>query len=68
MQIEASEPHLQNASFPIRETLEPVSNATVNRDSHSKKQYASIVSTDEGMQIDESEEHFENAEDSIRET
>jgi alpha-acetolactate decarboxylase len=50
IQIDETE-QLQNAYFSIHTSLEPDSNVTANRNSHSEKQEDQIVSTDEGIQI-----------------
>jgi hypothetical protein len=60
--IEESDEHSENADSPIRESLEPDSNVTVESDSQSRKQLSHTDSTDDGIQIDESDEQLQNAE------
>jgi hypothetical protein len=57
MQIDESEEHSWNASIPIFESFEPVSNVTVERARHPVKHIQPSSSTEEGMQSDESAEH-----------
>jgi hypothetical protein len=61
MQIDESDEHDENAESPIRETLQPDSNVTLESLSQSAKHHCQSCSTDDGMQIDESDEHDENA-------
>jgi hypothetical protein len=61
MQIDESEEHILNASDSIRETFEPGSNATVERDRHSEKQEYGRSLSEQGRKSDESEAHLANA-------
>jgi hypothetical protein len=61
MQIDERDEQSENAHLPIRETLEPQANVTVETVSHEEKQNSQRISTDEGMQIDERDEQSENA-------
>jgi hypothetical protein len=60
MQIDESDEQYENADPSIDDSLEPDSNVTVERDSHTQKHPLPSFSTDEGMQIDESDEQCEN--------
>jgi hypothetical protein len=68
IQIDESEEQDENASLSTRESLEPDSNDTVERASHSEKQWLQSLSTEGGMAIDESDEHVENTECSRQES
>jgi hypothetical protein len=65
MQIDESDEQYRNADSSMDESLEPDSNVTVERESHSEKQVLPRLSTDEGMQIDESDEQFQNEDSSM---
>jgi hypothetical protein len=53
--------HLENAEFPMNESLEPDSNVTAESEEQFSKQCSAIISREEGMQIDHSAEQQENA-------
>jgi hypothetical protein len=63
-----SDEHFQNANLSIRESLEPDSNMTIDRDSHPVKQLSSIVSTGDGIQIADSDAQWENANSPMEES
>jgi hypothetical protein len=63
IQIDESDEQFENAQGEIRESREPGSNVTAERDKHSPKPTSS--STDEGMKNDESDEQSVNAPSSI---
>jgi hypothetical protein len=67
-QIDESDEQFRNASPPIRESLDSVSNLTFDKVSQSQKQAPQMISTDEGIQIDESDPQYRNAHLSIRES
>jgi hypothetical protein len=50
MQIDESDEHDENASFSMRESLEPDSNVTLASALHSEKQPLQSCSTDDGIQ------------------
>jgi hypothetical protein len=58
----------RNAKFPIRESLEPDSNLTIESLAHRAKHPAQITSTLDGIETDESNEHAPNADFPIRES
>jgi hypothetical protein len=60
--------HPSNASHPISESLEPVSNVTIERDRSSLEQPVSSFWKEKGMKIDESEEQRCNVPQSINES
>jgi hypothetical protein len=66
-QIVESDEQPEKACSPIDESAAPDSNATVERESHIKKQAVQSFSTEDGMRIDASDEHA-NAESSIDKT
>jgi hypothetical protein len=68
MQIDESDEHPRNANLSMHESLEPVSNVTLESPMHPVKQVSQSCSTDDGMQIDESDEHDENANFSMHES
>jgi hypothetical protein len=68
MQIDESDEQCANAATSIRESFEPVSNATLDSAPHQEKQLLPRNWTGEGMQIDESDEQWPNADSSIRES
>jgi hypothetical protein len=67
-QIDESNEHSSNIEGSRRESLDPDSNMTLERDVHFKKQHCLSVVTDEGMQIEESDEQWLNADASMHET
>jgi hypothetical protein len=68
MQTAKSDEQLENAPAGRNKSLEPDSNATVERASQSEKHSVPRYSTAEGMQIDESDEHLEKVRCSIDES
>jgi hypothetical protein len=68
MQIDERDEHFAIAHLPISESLDGLSNITLDKLSHWLKQLSPRTSTEDGMQIDESEEQNSNAPRSIRET
>jgi hypothetical protein len=68
MKIDESDEQDSNANCPIRESLEPDSNLTLESLSQRLKHSSQSCPTDDGMQIDESDEQRENAEFSMRES
>jgi hypothetical protein len=68
MHIDESDEHFRNERAAMRESLEPVSNVTVDRDPHSEKHSSPSISTDEGMQIDESNEASKKPKSPIRDS
>jgi hypothetical protein len=68
MQIDDSLEQFKNADVFIRESFEPDSNETVEREEHEAKQDLPIVSTVEGMQIDDSNEQYANVKPPIDES
>jgi hypothetical protein len=64
-QIDESERHSENARGEIRESREPGSNVTAERDQHAEKPVSSW--REEGMKNDESDAHSANARSSIDE-
>jgi hypothetical protein len=67
-QTDESEGQEENADISKRESVEPASNVTLERASHSEKQPSQRTLTDEGTQMDESEEQAENASPPIRDS
>jgi hypothetical protein len=55
-EIDESDEQEENADLSICESLEPDSNMIVERDLHPSKQFAQILSTEQGIQIVESDE------------
>jgi hypothetical protein len=49
MQIDESPEQSENADSPSAEILQPRSNVTLERFGHLAKQYAGMISTEEGM-------------------
>jgi hypothetical protein len=66
--INESWAHLLNADRAIRESSESLSNVTLERLPHSRKQFGRMTFTDAGMKIHESEKHWPNPYSPIRET
>jgi hypothetical protein len=50
-QIDESDGHLENAPWPIRDSLELEVNATVDKNGHFEKHFVEILATEEGMHI-----------------
>jgi hypothetical protein len=63
IEMDQSDEHFEKAHGEIRESREPGSKVTAERDRHWRKPTSS--STDEGMKNDESDEHSVNAPSSI---
>jgi FtsZ-binding cell division protein ZapB len=68
MQIDESDEQSRNAPDSIRESLEPVSNVTIESLEHPVKHAAHTITTDDGMQIEEIHEQKPNAYCSRRES
>jgi hypothetical protein len=58
IQIEDSNEQCRNAESSMHSNFESNSNVTIERDSHSKKQFSQSFSTEDGTQIDESGERL----------
>jgi hypothetical protein len=68
MQIDVSDEQCKNAREPMRESLEPDSNVTLESALQPQEQPSPISKTDHGIQIDESDEQPQNPSDSICES